>query len=320
MTTLFDQPLDRARALVSSGAPVVLCINPVEYHGPHLSVHNDALMADGLARLLVEALQAGGLDWPWLSAGELGVGVDPVRGPGSVLVPYAAVRRRVLAACEQLFGIGAQRVILSSFHGSPLHNLAIHQGARRLEARGVRVFAPMNLLLRELMDVSAQTLPGAMACVSDAQDHPGLALRLPYDVHAGFLETSLALLLAPGTVHGHERVPPCALLEPVAGPARGARLAARLGLEQLSTELRFMARGLAWYGLRPFPGYSGAPHLASAEAGQAVVDQLMPRMLEAARATLIQGEPGPGPALAWLGPATLWGRIPRTNAEVAKPA
>ncbi len=319
MSARVDLPLQPSPAQLSSGAPVVLCVNPVEYHGPHLSVHNDALMAEGLARLLVQAFQEQGQDWPWISAGELGVGVDPVKGPGSELIPYQPVRRRVLAACRQLHELGAQRVILSSFHGSPLHNLAVHEGARWLQARGVRVFSPMNLLLRELMDVNAARLSEAVGCVADPADREQVAQRLPYDLHAGFLETSLALLLAPHTVKGHERVPPCPLMEPKAAPLGGSRLAAKLGLAELSAELSFMARGLAWYGLRPFPGYSGVPHLASAEAGQALVDHLLPRVYAVARGCLLGAEPAPGPALGWTGPVTLWGRIPRATAVAVEP-
>ncbi len=304
------------REQVSSGAPVVLCVDPVEYHGPHLSVHNDALMAEGLARLLVEAFQDEGHDWPWLFAGQLGVGVDPVRGPGTVLVTYAEVRRSVLEQCAHIHELGAQRVILSTFHGSPLHNLAVDEAARWLAKRGVRVFSPMNLLLGELMDVRAERVPNAVACVGKPQDRQAVAQRLPFDIHAGFLETSLALLLAPDTVKDHERVPPCPLLEPRAGPLHGSRLAATLGFAGLSSELAFMARGLAWYGLRPFPGYSGAPHLASMEAGQALVDHLMPAMLESARGCLLGDDPNPRPVLGWVGLATLWGRIPRTSAVV----
>jgi creatinine amidohydrolase len=316
VTSLLDLPLGRARDQVRSGAPVVLCVNPLEYHGPHLSARNDALMAEGLARLLIDAFREAGQDWPWLFAGEVGVGVDPVKGPGTVLTSYADVRRQILSHCQRIHEMGAQRVVLSTFHGSPLHNIAVDEGARWLAARGVRVFSPMNLLLGELMEVTAERVPDAVACVCEPADRDAVAQRLPYDIHAGFLETSLALLLAPDTVGDHRSVPPCPQLQPKAGPLRGARMASAVGLAGLSAELAFMARGLAWSGLRPFPGYSGAPHLASVEAGRALVDQLMPTMLAAADGCLLGEASNPPPALGWVGPATLWGRIPRTTAQV----
>ena len=40
-------------------------VNPVEYHGPHLSLHNDAVITRGVARDLHAAL--GGADRGWLS-------------------------------------------------------------------------------------------------------------------------------------------------------------------------------------------------------------------------------------------------------------
>jgi len=294
-------------------APVVLCADPVEYHGPHLSTRNDSLMSEGLARLLMASFQHAGHDWPWRFAGQVGVGADPVIGPGSEPVPYREVRRRVLAACRQVEADGARRVLLCTFHGAPLHNLALEAGARWLRARGVRVFTPMNLLLRELMELERGGIPEAFAAHG-----PTIAARLPYDVHAGFLETSLALRVAPETVHGHREVEPCPLLSPHPGPSRGARLAARLGLPGLATELDFMARGLAWYALRPFPGYSGAPHLASAEAGQALIDFMLPRMSAWALQAFLEDRPAPAPVLTWLAPITLWGAIPRSSARVER--
>ncbi len=63
MTELLDLPHRRATTLLSSGAPVYLLVNPVEYHGPHLSLHNDRLVSMGLVRGL-HARLADAHDWP----------------------------------------------------------------------------------------------------------------------------------------------------------------------------------------------------------------------------------------------------------------
>ena len=55
MISLLDIPHQEARRLVKSGAPVYLSVNPVEYHGPHLSLHNDRLISIGLIREVHEA-------------------------------------------------------------------------------------------------------------------------------------------------------------------------------------------------------------------------------------------------------------------------
>ncbi|MFN7132430.1 MAG: hypothetical protein ACK4N5_10120, partial [Myxococcales bacterium] len=58
MIQLLDLPQSEARRLIaahageSGRAPVYLTVNPVEYHGPHLSLHNDRLVSEGLVRAL----------------------------------------------------------------------------------------------------------------------------------------------------------------------------------------------------------------------------------------------------------------------------
>ena len=75
MISLFDVPHQEARRLVRSGAPVYVSVNPVEYHGPHLSLHNDRLISIGLARAVHEELGKRH-DWPFLLGADLEVGVE----------------------------------------------------------------------------------------------------------------------------------------------------------------------------------------------------------------------------------------------------
>src|SRR4051812_14310306 len=151
MTSLLDLPHAEARRLLAGGAPVYLPVNPVEYHGPHLSLHNDALIAQGLAAELHAGLcqreALGGSDWPFLVAGGLEIGVDPAPGPGSRATPYAEVRDQVTEACLALADLGARKVVLMTFHGAPLHALALEGGIHALAARGVTALSPMNILL-----------------------------------------------------------------------------------------------------------------------------------------------------------------------------
>src|SRR5205807_1521461 len=72
--SIFDLPHQDAQRLARSGAPVYLTVNPVEYHGPHLSLHNDRLVSTGIVRDLHERLRARH-DWPLLLGGDLEVGV-----------------------------------------------------------------------------------------------------------------------------------------------------------------------------------------------------------------------------------------------------
>src|SRR3989442_1056381 len=100
-------PHSAARAALETGAPVFLCVNPVEYHGPHLSLRNDALVSIGLARALHARLAKHHPAWPFLAAEDLEVGVDPAPGPGSRHVPLGRVRALVREACRALAELGA---------------------------------------------------------------------------------------------------------------------------------------------------------------------------------------------------------------------
>jgi len=306
---LLEQSHRRARALTASGAPVYLAVNPVEYHGPHLSLENDAHVSLGLVRE-VHALLATRHDWPLLFAGELGLGVDPVPGPGSRPVSLAEVRRAVQRACAALVALGSRRLVLVSFHGSPLHNLALEAGVELLRRRGVPSLAPMHLLLRELLTVTGEPFAAAYDHIEDPGERAAMIRGLPLDFHAGYAETSLALHHAPESVSDRlDQVPPCPRPEPVAWLARAAALARRAGRTTLADELAFAARAMGWYRLRPFPGYTGSPHLARASAGRVFSEIISARFAAAAEAVLVEGAPPPPPVMGWLGPLTLGGRL-----------
>src|SRR3954469_7383369 len=137
---LLEQPHAEARRLCQTGAPVYLTVNPVEYHGPHLSLHNDRLISIGLVRAVHEQL-AEKNDWPLLLGADLEVGVEPCPGPGTRRTAYPIVRHLVLEACRAIAELGATKVVLMTFHGAPLHNLAIEAGVELLRAGGVRAIA-----------------------------------------------------------------------------------------------------------------------------------------------------------------------------------
>ena len=104
MLPLLDQSHREALRRVRSGATVYLSVNPVEFHGPHLSLHNDRLVSEGLIRDLHARLEP---EQPLLVGADLEVGVDPCPGPGSRHTPFTVVRRLVLDACRGLAELGA---------------------------------------------------------------------------------------------------------------------------------------------------------------------------------------------------------------------
>ncbi len=276
-----------------------LLVNPVEYHGPHLSLENDHLCSLGLARELARR-QPG----PHVLIGELGVGVDPAAGPGSRHTPYRVVVAAVMEACRSLVELGARRVVLLTFHGAPLHNRALYEGARFLLRQGLQAAAPFALLTDELVSMDTTGLDAAFDTIEDPNDRERARAGMPLDFHAGFFETSVALHLAPDSVDaGFREVPDCP-----AWPAIGwLQAAARWVPGRLGEELAAVARIAGWTQLRPYPGYTGCPRLASGEAGNVFVSAIV-HAFEAELTRSFEAAPHV-PMMAWLRWLTLGGRL-----------
>lgn len=317
MISLFDRPHAEARALVSSGAPVFLFVNPVEFHGPHLPLHTDTLISHGLAKDLFSRLLEVRPTWPFLLGSELSVGVEPTPGPGSRPVPYPTVRASVVEACRALHQLGAERVVLMTFHGNPLHSLALDAGIRFLKRRGVRAVAPLHLLLRMLVELNRDDLEqyrDAVSHVPDAELQKEVLDQLPLDFHAGFFETSLALHYAPDSVaKDYVRLPPCPPIRPNRAVAAIASALDRTGAKSLAREIGFAAQGLGWFGIRPFPGYTGQPHLASPAAGSVLAKLIIDSWFEPVRRVLLEGAPAPAAVMPWTAWLTLGGRLGGTS-------
>lgn len=312
---LFDLPHAEARRLCASGAPVYLCINPVEYHGPHLSLHNDRLICEALIERMHG--QLGHPEWPLLRAPDLEVGVDPCPGPGTRWTPYPTVRALVREAVRALHELGAKRVVLMTFHGAPLHNLALHEAVRWLEDQGVQAVAPFHVVLQEMLvtKVHKYAQPFAFLHPHDLRD---VLEALPTDFHAGFFETSVALELIPDAVSPTYRtLPPCPRPRPALHVVAARKLAEATGQVRLAQELKFAAEALGWMQLRPFPGYTGRPHLASARAGRVFVDEILGRYVALLTEVFAGRQVAPPPIMAWLATATLSGRIPGTTVPEA---
>jgi creatinine amidohydrolase len=316
LSPFLDLPHSQVRSLLASGAPVFLPVNPVEYHGPHLSLHNDSLISRGLSRDIHAHLAASEGDWPFLLATDLEVGVDPCPGPGTRPTSYRQVRALVVEACRRLAELGARRVILVTFHGSPLHSLALEAGVRWLTARGIRALAPLNLLLRAVMDIRPEDYADAYATIRDDEERAAVMGEGTSDFHAGFFETSLSLHYAPDSVDPrHTHLPPCPPIVPDAKLLVASRAARRIGRTQLASELNFAAIGAGWYALRPFPGYTSRPRSATRDAG-GIIARYMTREFAAVAGRVLRGEEAPpAPIMRWMAPVTLGGVVATTRVE-----
>jgi len=303
-----------ASAALARGVPAFLLVNPIEYHGPHLSLRNDHLVSMGIARdlhaYLRDRSEEPADEFPLLVTRDLDVGVEPTSGPGSVFVSYAEVKRTVIEACRELRRLGAQKVVMVTFHGSPLHAFALEAGVAWLKKRGIVAFSPMNLLLRELLEADGARYAEAYAHVEDEALRAVMQAEAASDFHGGFFETSVALHYAKSSVRAfYTRVPDCPRFGASPFVAKALALLARAGLAERAREISLVYRGASWMALRPFPGYTGAPSLASEAAGAAFARLLMELYGPAAEEVLSGGAESPPPPLGWVRYLTLYGRL-----------
>lgn len=312
--SLLDLPYRDARALLASGVPVYLTVNPVEYHGPHLSLHNDRLLSIGLAQALHARIAARRPEWPFVRASDLEIGVEPCPGEGTRVTPFAQVRALILDAVRALEALGARRVVVMTFHGAPMHNLAIEAGLRYLRSRGIPAIAPFHLVLTALLELEDPwTYRDALETIADPAERETMARELVHDFHAGFFETSLALHFAPQSVSPmHVELPPCPPYAPDGAFTMASKLAARAGRTRLARELDFAAHGVGWGRSRPFLGYTGRPHLANAAAGEAFARHMLARA--AVVLDVLEGRAeAPPPIMAWVEQASLGGLVPTSG-------
>ncbi len=305
---LFELSHREARALLARGVRVWLPVNPVEYHGPHLSLHNDRLISLGLAREVHELLAAG-RDEPFVVAADLEVGVDPTPGPGTRHVPFAQVRELVLESCRALHALGARSVIAITWHGAPMHSLAIEPGLAWLREHGARALNPFNEAFRELCRLDARRFARAFDHIEDATDREHMIESLRYDFHAGFFETSMALHYAPASVSAHRDVPPCLPIPPDPNLQRASRVARAIGRIELADELAMIAMALGWQSLSPFPGYTAQPHLARAESGAVFAAEIASGYAEIISDVLAGRRDAPAPPMRWIATLTANGRL-----------
>lgn len=313
MIVIDSTPLTEIRALAARGVPAWLSVDPVEYHGPHLSLLNDQLISDGLMRQSHALLRERHPDWPLVSAGQLGIGMDATPGPGTVDVSHRELLRKTRAACKRLVDLGFGRIVLMTFHGSPFHNAALWEVAEELRSQGIRVVTPMNVITRRIMAPDPEEFAAVYEAVADPADAARLRARAHEDFHSGFGETSLALHFVPETVVDHQSVPPAPALPVHAMWGALSRAAGRVGRTVLAQELRFVGMGMAWFGLRPFPGYTCEPALASAEVGAIFADLICGGIVEEVEAVLVGGAPCLPPVMRWTSTLTFGGLYGRAN-------
>ena len=81
------------------------------------------------------------------------------------------------------------------------------------------------------------------------------------------------------------------------------------GATALSKELELAAYALGWHALRPFPGYTGRPHRATAQAGAYFARAIVDRYAALVEDVFAGRARSPRPIMQWSARLSLSGRI-----------
>jgi len=253
--------LDRPRCVV-----LVTC-SPLEVHGPHLPLGADALEGEGLAERLLPLLPDRHRERIFLKLPFVYAATDTVPHAGSLQFRPSTTIAVLEDLGRSLASQGFHDVLVSNFHGSPRHFLAIEQACDRVSRScGIRMVCVFSVLLSRLTNGSAElydvlgTLPGVQA------EH------LVGDTHAGVVETSQLLALHPDLVDPEYAALPRRTVEgwmvengqtpPKIKNGRPANF--RQMLKAFGGAVHFFQQET----------YSGAPGSASPELGERILDTL----------------------------------------------
>jgi len=164
-----------------SGNPVVIVpVGALEAHGPHLPLGADQIQAEATAAALAERIDA--IVGPTITYGSC---PSARNFPGTVSVPMSDLERYARGVFAEYGRMGVRRLLVLSGHAERGHMAA----------------------LREAADAAIQAHPALRVVVLSDYDFVYELrgeLAPPTDGHAGLLETSRVLALAPDSV-GPER-------------------------------------------------------------------------------------------------------------------
>ncbi len=256
----FDQ-LDRERCVV-----MVTC-SPLEVHGPHLPLGADALEGQGLATRMLRFLPSPHRERIFLQLPFIYVATDTLPHPGSLFFQPSTTIAVLQDLGRSLAAQGFRDVLVSNFHGSPRHFLAIEEACARVtRERGIRMVCIFSVLLTRLTGGSSELyetlgkLPGV-----NREDLIG-------DTHAGLVETSQLLALHPEWVERDYATLPRRTVDTwLAEQGEEPPKIERGKPAGILTMINAFRAGLRFFRAHT---YSGAPGSASPELGERILDTL----------------------------------------------
>ncbi len=161
---------------------IIFPFGTVEEHGSHLPLNTDTLIIYEILKRVVKKRKV-------FLAPPLyyGVCTSTSQHPGTISISPATLRRITFDIAKDAYEKGLRNIFLISGHGGGLHSSAMKEAAENLvhQVKGIKiaVVCPYDILYKELSELA----------------------ETPHDSHAGEIETSLILYLAPELVKGRAK-------------------------------------------------------------------------------------------------------------------
>lgn len=158
----------------------VLPLGAYEQHGPHLPFETDTIIADGIAARLADNLPEH-ITARFLTTEPVGYSVEHMDVEGSRTLAFSEAVNRWVGIGENLCAANIRKLVILNAHGgnSPLATIVATELRARLGMLAVATHWTRFGIPEEL--------------ISPEQKH--------LDIHAGYIETSVMLALAPELVH-----------------------------------------------------------------------------------------------------------------------
>lgn len=165
--------------LLTARTIAVLPLGAHEYHGPHLPLETDTIIAKAIAGRLRRALPDT-LDVIFLEAEAIGYSPEHLDRPGTKSLAFDEAVNRWLATAEELSSRGIRKLVLLNAHGGNTPLMTI-------------VATEARLRFKMLCVATSWTRFGVPEGVISAE-------AKAIDIHGGDIETSVMLAIAPDKV------------------------------------------------------------------------------------------------------------------------